>query len=161
MTYVHPFIFSLATIIHMPPDEVLWKGSGTLCTLWDAFNAWGRFWFIIYIILNYDIFHKLILTIGSVQAYKANVICRNNKHLSDPKNIYSNRLLESGTYTRGHVECLESRVLRCDLPTSFKLDLSAFKVCVAYNNLLILNHTLLTMVFSNSLQILTDTCNMQ
>jgi len=31
MTYIHPFIFSLATIIPMPPDEVLRKGSGTLC----------------------------------------------------------------------------------------------------------------------------------
>lgn len=31
MTYVHPFIFSLSTIIPMPPDEVLRKGSGTLC----------------------------------------------------------------------------------------------------------------------------------
>jgi len=29
--YIHPFIFSLATIIPMPPDEVLRKGSGTLC----------------------------------------------------------------------------------------------------------------------------------
>ncbi|PWZ39782.1 DNA polymerase epsilon catalytic subunit B [Zea mays] len=33
MTYVHPFIFSLATIIPMSPDEVLWKGSGTLCEM--------------------------------------------------------------------------------------------------------------------------------
>ena len=31
MTYIHPFIFSLATVIPMPPDEVLRKGSGTLC----------------------------------------------------------------------------------------------------------------------------------
>ena len=31
MTYIHPFIFSLSTIIPMPPDEVLRKGSGTLC----------------------------------------------------------------------------------------------------------------------------------
>ena len=31
MTYVHPFIFSLCTIIPMSPDEVLRKGSGTLC----------------------------------------------------------------------------------------------------------------------------------
>ena len=31
MTYVHPFIFSLATIIPLPPDEVRRKGSGTLC----------------------------------------------------------------------------------------------------------------------------------
>lgn len=33
MTYVHPFIFSLATIIPMSPDEVLRKGSGTLCEM--------------------------------------------------------------------------------------------------------------------------------
>ena len=32
-TYIHPFIFSLSTIIPMPPDEVLRKGSGTLCEL--------------------------------------------------------------------------------------------------------------------------------
>lgn len=31
MTYIHPFIFSLATVIPMPPDDVLRKGSGTLC----------------------------------------------------------------------------------------------------------------------------------
>ena len=33
MTYIHPFVFSLSTIIPMPPDEVLRKGSGTLCEL--------------------------------------------------------------------------------------------------------------------------------
>jgi len=33
MTYVNPFIFSLATIIPMVPDEVLRKGSGTLCEM--------------------------------------------------------------------------------------------------------------------------------
>jgi hypothetical protein len=32
-TYIHPFIFSLSTIIPMPPDEVLRKGSGTLCEM--------------------------------------------------------------------------------------------------------------------------------
>ena len=31
MKYVHPFIFSLCTIIPMSPDDVLRKGSGTLC----------------------------------------------------------------------------------------------------------------------------------
>lgn len=31
LTYIHPFIFSLSTIIPMSPDEVLRKGSGTLC----------------------------------------------------------------------------------------------------------------------------------
>ncbi|GAY59808.1 hypothetical protein CUMW_197330 [Citrus unshiu] len=78
MTYVHPFIFSLATIIPMSPDEVLRKGSGTLC--------------------------EMLLM---VQAYKANVICP-NKHQSDPEKFYRNHLLESETYIGGHVECLES-----------------------------------------------------
>jgi DNA polymerase epsilon subunit 1 len=31
MKYVHPFIFSLCNIIPLKPDEVLRKGSGTLC----------------------------------------------------------------------------------------------------------------------------------
>ncbi|KAK1559202.1 hypothetical protein Q3G72_011797 [Acer saccharum] len=97
MTYVHPFIFSLATIIPMVPDEVLRKGSGTLC--------------------------EMLLM---VQAYKANVICP-NKHQSDPEKFYKNHLLESETYIGGHVECLESGVFRSDLPTSFKLDRSAYE----------------------------------
>ncbi|KAL3518505.1 hypothetical protein ACH5RR_021094 [Cinchona calisaya] len=97
MTYVHPFIFSLATIIPMPPDEVLRKGSGTLC--------------------------EMLLM---VQAYKANVVCP-NKHQSDPEKFYNNHLLESETYIGGHVECLESGVFRSDLPTSFKLDPSAYE----------------------------------
>ncbi|KAF7120543.1 hypothetical protein RHSIM_Rhsim13G0107600 [Rhododendron simsii] len=103
MTYVHPFIFSLATIIPMPPDEVLRKGSGTLC--------------------------EMLLM---VQAYEANVICP-NKHESDPEKFYSNHLLESETYIGGHVECLESGVFRSDLPTSFKLDPSAYEQLI--NNL--------------------------
>ncbi|KAK6936184.1 DNA polymerase epsilon, catalytic subunit A, C-terminal [Dillenia turbinata] len=97
MTYVHPFIFSLATIIPMSPDEVLRKGSGTLC--------------------------EMLLM---VQAYKANVICP-NKHQSDPERFHNNHLLESETYIGGHVECLESGVFRSDLPTSFKLDPSAYQ----------------------------------
>ena len=31
MKYVHPFTYALCTIIPMEPDEVLRKGSGTLC----------------------------------------------------------------------------------------------------------------------------------
>ncbi|XP_020973386.1 DNA polymerase epsilon catalytic subunit A isoform X3 [Arachis ipaensis] len=96
-TYVHPFIFSLATIIPMSPDEVLRKGSGTLC--------------------------EMLLM---VQAYKANVISP-NKHQSDPEKFYNNHLLESETYIGGHVECLESGVFRSDIPTSFTLESSAYE----------------------------------
>lgn len=97
MTYVHPFIFSLATIIPMPPDEVLRKGSGTLCE-----------------------------TLLMVQAYRANVICP-NKHQEDHEKFYNNRLLESETYIGGHVECLECGVFRADLPTRFQLDSSSYE----------------------------------
>ncbi|KAL4591685.1 hypothetical protein LXL04_004655 [Taraxacum kok-saghyz] len=96
MTYVHPFIFSLATIIPMCPDEVLRKGSGTLC--------------------------EMLLM---VQAYVANVVCP-NKHQSEPEKFYKGHLIESETYVGGHVECLETGVYRSDIPTSFRLDPSAF-----------------------------------
>jgi len=42
MKYVYGFIFSLSTIIPMAPDEVLRKGSGTLCEsllMVEAFHA--------------------------------------------------------------------------------------------------------------------------
>ncbi|KAI3971229.1 hypothetical protein MKX01_021996 [Papaver californicum] len=97
MTYVHPFIFSLATIIPMPPDEVLRKGSGTLC--------------------------EMLLM---VQAYTANVICP-NKHQAELEKFHNNQLLESETYIGGHVECLESGVFRSDLPTKFQLDPAAYE----------------------------------
>eukprot|EP00897_Mesotaenium_endlicherianum_P006205 jgi/Mesen1/5612/ME000282S04761 len=97
MTYVHPFIFSLSTIIPMPPDEVLRKGSGTLC--------------------------EMLLM---VQAYQGNIICP-NKHYSEPEKVHNGHLLESETYIGGHVECLESGVFRSDLPTKFRLVPQAYQ----------------------------------
>ncbi|CAN6884134.1 unnamed protein product [Brassica oleracea var. botrytis] len=91
MTYVHPFIFSLATIIPMVPDEVLRKGSGTLC--------------------------EMLLM---VEAYKANVVCP-NKNQADPEKFYQSHLLESETYIGGHVECLDSGVFRSDIPPATDL----------------------------------------
>jgi DNA polymerase elongation subunit (family B) len=44
MKYVHPFIFSLCNIIPLNPDEVLRKGSGTLCeTLLMVFPIFSLF----------------------------------------------------------------------------------------------------------------------
>jgi DNA polymerase epsilon subunit 1 len=42
MKYVHPFIFSLCTIIPFGPDEVLRKGSGTLCESLLMVRAFAR-----------------------------------------------------------------------------------------------------------------------
>lgn len=40
--YVHPFIFALSTIIPMEPDEILRKGSGSLCEA-EVRNFLNRF----------------------------------------------------------------------------------------------------------------------
>ncbi|TPX34056.1 DNA-directed DNA polymerase [Synchytrium microbalum] len=96
MKYVNPFIFSLCNLIPMNPDEVLRRGSGTLCE-----------------------------TLLMVQAYKANVIMP-NKHQDDFGKFHDGHLLESETYVGGHVEALEAGVFRSDLPTSFHLHAEAY-----------------------------------
>ncbi|TPX45049.1 DNA-directed DNA polymerase [Synchytrium endobioticum] len=96
MKYVNPFIFSLCNIIPMNPDEVLRRGSGTLC-------------------------EALLM----VQSYKANVIMP-NKHRGEYGKFYHGHLLESETYVGGHVEALEAGVFRSDLPTSFHLHADAY-----------------------------------
>ncbi|KAJ3212107.1 DNA polymerase epsilon catalytic subunit [Dinochytrium kinnereticum] len=91
MKYVHPFIFSLCNIIPMNPDDILRRGSGTLCE-----------------------------TLLMVEAYKANVIMP-NKHEENTGKKYNGHLLETETYVGGHVEALEAGVFRSDLPMKFRL----------------------------------------
>ena len=67
-TYVHPFIFSLCKIIPMAPDEVLRKGSGTLC-------------------------EALLM----VEAFRVNIVAP-NKQASGGDRYHGGRLLESETY---------------------------------------------------------------
>lgn len=95
MKYVHPFIFSLCNIIPLCPDEVLRKGSGTLCE-----------------------------TLLMVEAYGNNIIMP-NKHEETHGNMYEGHLLASETYVGGHVEALEAGVFRSDIATNFKIDPSA------------------------------------
>lgn len=102
MTYVHPFIFSLSTIIPMPPDEVLRKGSGTLC--------------------------EMLLM---VQAFKANIVAP-NKHNSTPEKMHTDKagvshLLSSETYIGGKVEALESGVFRADIPCKFRTNSEGYQ----------------------------------
>ncbi|GMM29176.1 DNA polymerase epsilon catalytic subunit [Martiniozyma asiatica (nom. inval.)] len=93
--YVHPFIFSLGTIIPLNPDEVLRKGTGTLC--------------------------EMLLM---VQAYQGNILLP-NKHTDPPERFYNGHLLESETYVGGHVESLEAGVFRSDLQNDFEIDPTA------------------------------------
>ncbi|KAF9904824.1 DNA polymerase epsilon catalytic subunit [Lobosporangium transversale] len=91
MKYVHPFIFSLCNIIPMNPDEVLRKGSGTLCE-----------------------------TLLMVEAYQGNIIIP-NKHVDPFIKMYDGHLLESETYVGGHVEALKAGVYRSDIPNQFSI----------------------------------------
>lgn len=95
MKYVHPFIFSLCTILPLRPDEVLRKGTGTLC--------------------------EMLLT---VQAYEKNILLP-HKHSDPLFRFYDGHLIESETYVGGHVESLEAGVFRADIPTSFNVGTSA------------------------------------
>ncbi|XP_051165586.1 DNA polymerase epsilon catalytic subunit 1 [Leptopilina boulardi] len=90
--YVHPFIFALSTIIPMEPDEVLRKGSGTLCE-----------------------------TLLMVEAYHANIIYPNKQEAEFNKLTTDGHVLDQETYVGGHVEALESGVFRADIPYKFKI----------------------------------------
>lgn len=95
MKYVHPFIFSLCTIIPLGPDDVLRKGTGTLC--------------------------EMLLM---VQAYKHEIILP-NKHKSPKESFWDGHLLDSETYVGGHVESIEAGIFRSDIPVNFAVDATA------------------------------------
>ncbi|XP_061869836.1 DNA polymerase epsilon catalytic subunit A-like [Colius striatus] len=104
MKYVHPFIFTLCiTIIPMEPDEVLRKGSGTLC-------------------------EALLMA----QAYHANIIFPNKQEQEFNKLTDDGHVLDSETYLRGHVEALESGLFRSDIPCRFRMNPAAFDFLVQY-----------------------------
>ncbi|CBZ30989.1 DNA polymerase epsilon catalytic subunit,putative [Leishmania mexicana MHOM/GT/2001/U1103] len=90
--YVHPFIFSLATIIPMPPDDVLRKGSGGLC-------------------------ESLLM----VQAEANNVVFPNKKE-AERERFYEGHLIDTETYIGGRVEALRSGVYRSDIPMTFDMN---------------------------------------
>ena len=97
MKYVNPFIFSLCNIIPLTPDEVLRKGSGTLCE-----------------------------TLLMAEAFTCN-IAMPNKHTDPKERFHNGHLIESETYIGGHVEALESGVFRSDIPCKFKMATSALE----------------------------------
>ncbi|RPA99229.1 DUF1744-domain-containing protein [Choiromyces venosus 120613-1] len=95
MKYVHPFVFALCTIIPLGPDDVLRKGTGTLC--------------------------EMLLM---VQAYQKEIILP-NKHKQVEEAFFDGHLLESETYVGGHVESIEAGVFRSDIPANFVIDTKA------------------------------------
>ena len=95
--YVHLFIFALCTLIPMGPEDVLRKGSGTLCE-----------------------------ALLQVEAFKKNIVCP-NKDIEPLTKFHNGHLLEAETYIGGHVECLETGVYRSDIPCKFNLTPSALQ----------------------------------
>lgn len=95
MKYVHPFIFSLCTIIPLGPDDTLRKGTGTLC--------------------------EMLLM---VQAFQKEIVLP-NKHKPPREEFWDGHLLESETYVGGHVESIEAGVFRSDIPCNFAIDTTA------------------------------------
>eukprot|EP00559_Dactyliosolen_fragilissimus_P002000 CAMPEP_0184866268 /NCGR_PEP_ID=MMETSP0580-20130426/21602_1 /TAXON_ID=1118495 /ORGANISM="Dactyliosolen fragilissimus" /LENGTH=2479 /DNA_ID=CAMNT_0027365857 /DNA_START=100 /DNA_END=7536 /DNA_ORIENTATION=+ len=98
--YVHMFIFSLCTIIPMGPEDVLRKGSGTLC-------------------------EALLM----VEACTKDILCP-NKQIDPLAKFHDGHLLESETYIGGKVECLETGVYRSDIDYKFDLVPSAFQTLI-------------------------------
>ena len=111
MKYVHPFIFSLCNIIPLCPDEVLRKGSGTLCET-------------LLMVCSIIPFDTLYANLKQVEAFRGNIIMP-NRHEEAYGNMYDGHLLSSETYVGGHVEALEAGVFRSDIPTHFKIEPSA------------------------------------
>lgn len=95
MKYVHPFIFSLCNILPMHPDDVLRKGTGTLC-------------------------EALLM----VEAHKVDVIFPNKKGNEFGK-FHEGHLIESETYVGGHVEALAAGIFRADLDCDFTINSGA------------------------------------
>jgi len=95
MKYVHPFIFSLCTILPLNPNDTLRKGTGTLC--------------------------EMLLM---VQAYKGEIVLP-NKHKEPREAFWEGHLLDSETYVGGHVESIEAGVFRADIPVNFAIDTAA------------------------------------
>ncbi|CAK0832119.1 unnamed protein product [Prorocentrum cordatum] len=92
-------VFALCSIIPYGPDDVLRKGSGTLC-------------------------ESLLMK----EAFAANVIFP-NKHVDPLMEFHepTNRLIEQSSYEGARVECMRVGVYRADIQETFQLEPSAFR----------------------------------
>ena len=94
---IHDFIYALCTIIPTYPDEVLRKGSGTLC-------------------------EELLMA----QAFRRNIIFP-DKQVEEFEKFFQGHLIDTETYIGGHVECLNVGVYRTDIATQFIIDPTAYE----------------------------------
>lgn len=95
--HIHDFIFALCTIIPLGPDDVLRRGSGTLC-------------------------ENLLMA----EAFRLNIIFPNKISVS-PERFYNGHFIDSETYIGGKVECLHNGIYRSDLETDFEVDQQSYR----------------------------------
>ncbi|KAL0213340.1 hypothetical protein RCL1_006966 [Eukaryota sp. TZLM3-RCL] len=96
MKYVHPFIFSLCNIVPYSPDDVLRKGSGSLC-------------------------ESLLLA----QAFHDNIVAPDKQLDHGLKIAADGKIIDTETYVGARVESLTSGIFRKDLPENFTIDTSS------------------------------------
>lgn len=90
--YVQPHVFSVCSLVPLPPTSVLCQGSGTLCEA------------------------LLISEAGSYNVFvpeRRREVCLKE---------YNGHVVESMTYVGGHVECLKAGIFRSDFEYDFKID---------------------------------------
>ena len=100
MKHIHDFVFALCMIVPMNPDDVLRRGSGTLCE---------------YLLM--------------AQAYKNEIVIPNKKKRKTDK-YYKGHLIENETYVGGYVECLNNGIYRADIETAFKMDANRYETLI-------------------------------
>lgn len=142
LRYIHPFVFSLATIIPLSPDEVLRKGSGTLCEALLMVKAVEN---NILFPNKHDSqgisFHKVVNPMISIPVFfclqhwlfAAEVIFEQVSAGFEDDNTsflygFQGHVLESETYIGGKVEGCECGVFRADLPLKFRCNPDHYQV---------------------------------
>jgi len=93
--YVHQHIFSICTLIPLPPVQTLCKGSGTLCEA---------------------------LLVDEAMNYK--LLIPPKKRFSGLE-YYNGHIAENMTYVGGHVESLKAGIFRSDFETKFTVESEA------------------------------------
>lgn len=92
MKYVHPHIFSMCTLIPLPPVQTLCKGSGTLCEALLLSEA-----------IHYNLLVPARKRKGSLEYYNGHIV-------------------ENLTYVGGHVESLRAGIFRADFEGQYRVD---------------------------------------
>ncbi|RHZ75402.1 hypothetical protein Glove_214g16 [Diversispora epigaea] len=90
--HIHPFIFSLCSIIPMNPEEILRTRTENLC-------------------------EALLM----VEAYRENIIIP-QKYENKEERFFNDHFLQDESFIGGHTEILEAGVFRSDLPVSFNIE---------------------------------------